>query len=131
MCYTDRCCSDVSLQTSDCSYVTASDIDVLSEQYEDEDEDDEDMGAMSTPHPLLDTDLARVADKFGQLAVDYKCVCLCTCVYWSVSLCVCVCVTVCVFLYVCLYICVGLCVCIFMCICVNFMCAFMCMRMFV
>lgn len=58
-------------QVSDCSYVTASDTDVLSDQY-DEEEDEEDMGMMSVPHPLLEADLARVVENFSRLAVDYK-----------------------------------------------------------
>ena len=61
------------LQVSDCSFVTASDTEVLSDQYDYEDEDD--MVTMSMPHPLLEADLARVAEKFGHLAVDYKYVC--------------------------------------------------------
>ena len=103
---------DVSLQASDCSYVTASDIDVMSDQYEEEDEDDEDMREMSTPHPLLDTDLTRVAEKFGQLAVDYKCVCVYVYVYWLAYLCVCLFVYVCLYLFMCglcVYLCLYLC----------------------
>ena len=83
---------------SDCSYVTASDTDVLSDQY-DEEEDEEDMGMMSVPHPLLEADLARVVENFSRLAVDYKCVCVCVCV--CVHACVRACVRACVCVCLC------------------------------
>ena len=56
----------------------------------DDDDDEDDMGTMSVPHPLLDADLIRVAEKFGQLAVEFKCVCVCVCVCVVCSVCVCV-----------------------------------------
>ena len=109
---------------SDCSYVTASETDVLSDQYDDE--DDEDMGTMSVPHPLLEADLARVAEKFGQLAVDYKCVCVCVCA--RVRVCVCTCARVCVCACVCVCVCVCACVCVCVCVCVY---ACTCVRAYV
>ena len=72
---------------SDCSYVTASDAEVFSDQYNDDDDDD-DMMMTSAPHPLLEADLARVAEKFGPTAVEYKSVCLSVHVLYM-SVCVC------------------------------------------
>lgn len=55
--------------------MTASDTDdILSgddDGYDGDEMDEDDMMATG-PHPLLEADLARISEKFGQPSVDYK-----------------------------------------------------------